>query len=261
MRVNGEAFFLMNGWMNFLSLLMAGCLARARFHLGRALLASAVGALYAMLAWGWLPALRRLPVLGAAALIMAAIAFRKRAAALCPLLLAAGLMLSGLGDFLLARGLPAAGVMLFCGGVTLALIRRLNGLFTPCGHDLTVKVVWRGCGARLPAWLDSGNLLQDPVTGLPVIVVPAEGLRVLLPPGVKPGDWTTLPPGFRLLRVRTAAGEQMLMCFHPDQVMIYTGGRAQEMDAVVALSDAGLPRALVPGTMLQTEEGFIHAGL
>ena len=40
MRVYGEAFFLMNGWMDYLCLMLTASLGRRRFRPGRALLAA-----------------------------------------------------------------------------------------------------------------------------------------------------------------------------------------------------------------------------
>lgn len=258
MRVDGEAFFLINGWMNFLSLLMAARLARARFRAGRALLSALAGALYAMAAWGIFPWLRKMPVLGATALIMARIAFQGRAARLSPLLLAAEMTLSGLSDFLLTRGVPATETLLLCGAAALLFIRLMGGASAP-GHRLKARLIYRGRDVLLPAIRDSGNLLRDAVTGLPVIVAPTEGVRPLLPPGADTEKMLSLPRGFRLLRVRTAAGEKLMPCFHPDQVILCFGSKEWEADAVVALSPGGLSRALVPETMLQTEGGSIHA--
>ena len=50
MRVNGEIFFLINGWMNYLSLLLAARLGRVRLR--RGLLSSVLGSGYTLAAWG-----------------------------------------------------------------------------------------------------------------------------------------------------------------------------------------------------------------
>ncbi|MBR1584408.1 MAG: sigma-E processing peptidase SpoIIGA [Clostridia bacterium] len=255
MRVNGEAFFLINFWMDFLSLLLTACLGKARFFPGRAAVASALGGAYALTAWGALPMLRRLPVLAAAALMMGGVTFGRRAALLCPLLLAAGMFLTGLCDVLLARHVPPGGAMLLCGGCVLVLTR-LPRHGTPHRRDLALRVIYRGQAVTLPALRDSGNLLTDWATGLPVIVAPARAVKPLLPEGVDPGDPATLAPGFRLMGLRTAAGEGTVMCFHPDRVVL--AGR--EADAILALSNRPLPRALVPDGFFSQEEGCTHAG-
>ena len=89
MRVNGEIFFLINGWMNYLSLLLAARLGRVRLR--RGLLSSVLGSGYALAAWGWLPTLRGVPQLMLAALGMAALSFGRHALIMGPLVLACSL--------------------------------------------------------------------------------------------------------------------------------------------------------------------------
>lgn len=259
MRVNGEAYFLINGWMDFLSLVLTARLASLRLRPGRAALAAAFGAGYALLAHGLWPALRSVPMLAAAALIMAGLAWGARGMKSCPLLLAALMLLSGLADFLWARGVPAAGVTALCGLCVLILIRIYEGMKAKSGEGLQLRISWRGRTVCLPALRDSGNLLRDPVTGLPVIVAPSSGLLPLLPEAGLPPGWAELPRGFRLIQARTAAGRGLLPCFHPDAVTLVFHGRVSDADAVIALSDRGVSRALVPDAFFCQEEVDLHA--
>ena len=83
-----------------LSLCLAACLSRGRLRMGRAILASALGAGYAALAWsgpGWA---RGIPALLGAALLMAGVAFGPRCLRVTPLVFAAGWLLGGCADFL-----------------------------------------------------------------------------------------------------------------------------------------------------------------
>ena len=100
----------------------------------------------------------------------------------------------------------------------------------------------------LPAMLDSGNLLRDPVTGRPVLVIPARAARVLFPDLGDPSRLTELPLGFRLLNVRTAAGSSLLPMFRPDECRIYLNGSACKADLLVAVAghEYGGVQALVP---------------
>jgi len=100
----------------------------------------------------------------------------------------------------------------------------------------------------LPAMLDTGNLLRDPVTGLPVLVIPVRAARTLYPDMGDPSRLTGLPLGFRLLNVRTAAGSSLLPVFRPDECRIYLNGSACRADLLVAVAGreyAGV-QALVP---------------
>ena len=90
MRVYGEAFFLMNGWMDYLCLMLTASLGRRRFRPGRALLAAGLGAGYALIAWMGGAWLRGVPALAAAALGMTSIAFGRGGLRLWPLTGAAG---------------------------------------------------------------------------------------------------------------------------------------------------------------------------
>ena len=113
---------------------------------------------------------------------------------------------------------------------------------------------------QVPALRDSGNLLRDGATGLPVIVAPEALLRPLLPAGVRSADLSTLPPGWHLTRARTAAGSACLMCFFPDNLTLSQGRRSHRVQAAVALSDFSSPRALLPEAIF-SQEGKDHASL
>ena len=90
MQVYGEAFFFINGWMDFLCILLAARLGRSRFHAGKALISAALGSVYGVLAW--MPGthlLRTVPALLTVCLLMCQVAFGKRCLRLFPLVLAA----------------------------------------------------------------------------------------------------------------------------------------------------------------------------
>ena len=247
MRFNGELFFFMNAWMNFCSLFMTARLTQIRFRPRRAAAAALLGAGYALAAFGLLPVLRRVPLLAASALLFSWAVYRVRAAALCPLLLSCGLFLTGLCNFLLTRGIPVPWILALCGAAALFLSRVPAHLRPAQSEGMLLRIIWHGRAAHLPVIRDSGNLLSDPVTGLPVIVAPTERLRAVFPEiPAAPDAVSGLPAGFRLLRVGTAAGSGLLPCFHPDAVEILAGGRAAPADAVIALADAEVSQALAP---------------
>ncbi len=104
-----------------------------------------------------------------------------------------------------------------------------------------------GLNILLPAMVDSGNLLRDPLTGLPVLVVSQTAVRSLFPEYLDLCDLQDLPMGFRLLSVRTASGRALWPLFRPEVCRIYVNGRAQEARALVAVSGEyqGI-QALVP---------------
>lgn len=100
----------------------------------------------------------------------------------------------------------------------------------------------------LPAMVDTGNLLRDPITGLPVLVVPFRAVRVLLPEIARWVQHQELPPRMRLISVRTAAGSSLLPVFRPDSCRLYLNGHSCDADVVVAVTgqEYGGIQALVP---------------
>ena len=260
MRVYGEAYFLINGWMNFVSLLLAAGLARFRFPAARAALAAALGAAYAILAWRGAPWLRGGAALLIGAALMAGIAFGPRGARLFPLVLAAGLFFSGMMEALCRRGAAAWISLLLAGAASAALGQAGRRMGLGANGQFWLIIRYRGREEKVPAFRDSGNLLSDAMTGLPVVVAPEKQLRALFPESVSAADLSSLPPGGRFIRVRTASGSRTLPCFRPERLTLLQGKRKWEIHAMVALSDFSEKRALLPEALFHREEEY-HASL
>ncbi|MBQ8201889.1 MAG: sigma-E processing peptidase SpoIIGA [Clostridia bacterium] len=100
----------------------------------------------------------------------------------------------------------------------------------------------------LTALIDSGNLLRDVITGLPVIVISrrAAARLVTLP---KSGE---LLPGMRFIPVRTISGTAMMTIFRPDSVCILKGRSPQPVRALIGLSPDAYDgfQALVPSCLI-----------
>lgn len=107
----------------------------------------------------------------------------------------------------------------------------------------------------LPALVDTGNHLKDPLTGTPVAVVEAAALRQLLPPDVcraVAAGWEALErlPGHWAARCRLvpyrAVGrpDGMLLALLPDQLTVTPpgGGGGQAVQGLVGLATAPLDR-------------------
>lgn len=111
-----------------------------------------------------------------------------------------------------------------------------------------VEISYGGQSVLLPAMLDSGNLVRDPLSRQPVVVVSERSVRPLFPDIESLCALEELPEGFRLLRVRTAAGSGLWPLFRPDACRVYINGRVWDANAVVAVagkSYSGI-QALVP---------------
>lgn len=254
MAVNGEAYYLLNFWIGLLSLLLGARLARVRFRLGRALLSSALGGVYAIIAWMGPEALR-----GSAAPLCAMIgctllALGRGGLRAVPAVLAVGLLYGGMARVWLENGLPS-GWFFPATGVWVPLLCGMPFRARQDGTETRLRLIYRGRTLTLPVLRDSGNALRDPLTGLPVIVLSVRAARPLLPCVPDVDDLSTLPPGFRFLRTATAAGKRTLMCFHPDRVTLRQGRRKWETDAVIALSGFSEARAVVPEILLRWEAG------
>ncbi len=99
-----------------------------------------------------------------------------------------------------------------------------------------VELKANGNAILLPAMLDSGNLLRDPVTGLGVVVIPLTAAQALFPQTPDLSSLQALPAGFRLLSVRTAAGSTLMPVFRPDECRVYVNGSACRTETLVAVA-------------------------
>lgn len=247
---SAEAYVVWNAVMCLCSLPLGGKLAGLPAP-GRKRLALAAGlggasALLPMLASGLSPlALLSLP--GAVGLCF----FRHGMAAClrCLLMtLCASFLSGGAMTALLSGGMRPLPAGIFT--VALCLSAYLLTTLLP-GTLCNVRQVELRVGDRaviLPAMLDSGNLLSDPITGLPVLVIPLKAGVSLFPDVRDFSCLSALPLGFRLLNVRTAAGSSLLPMFRPDECRIYLNGSACKADLLVAITgrEYGGVQALVP---------------
>ena len=263
MRVYGEAFFFINGWMNYLCLLLAARLGKSRFNAGKALISSGFGAVYAVLAWSaGKGMLLSVPTLLLVCLGMACIAFGRRGPRLSPLIAAAGWFLSGLSDFVLKRGVSSASVIWIDGGAAVGILLLTRRLSIPDGIHYSLRMEYKGQSAMLPALLDTGNFLIDSISGLPVIVLSQELAKPFLPSGTDLNDLSTLPQGWRLVRAKTAAGSGAFMCFLPDQIVVRQGKRSWKAEAMIAVSGFEERYALLPSSLFcDQREEIYHAVL
>ncbi len=201
-----------------------------------------VGALLALAAAGWLQPLRLAAGIGFAALapLLALPGLPKRmrirAMAGC-----AALTVSAVG---LLRGVMALPPLL---AVTLAcLFIRALPLAGPKGTSLpplsAVQIRQGAHRITLTALMDSGNLLRDSVTGLPVVVISARAAARL---GANARE---MQSGMRLMSVRTVTGQALMAVFRPDGVYIQQGRGWRSIDCVIGVSPDGQEgfQALVP---------------
>lgn len=136
----------------------------------------------------------------------------------------------------------------------------------------SVRILIEGQSVQLPALVDTGNHLRDPLTSMPVAVAEAAALRQVLPAEVSRAvamGWEgleRLPDAWaarcRLVPYRAVGRpEGMLLAFVPDDlsVMPPEGGRWQSVPGLVGLSASPLHpeavfRALLPMQVAPCEE-------
>lgn len=168
--------------------------------------------------------------------------FRPRMAALGCIL---PLMMTGLMRLLSA--LPGW-LALGAGCALVIILARSDGRAPPLPQIATVEVALGRRSATLSALVDTGNLLRDGLTGLPVIVISrrAAARLICLPPD------GTLLPGMRLLPVRTVSGVSVMTILRPDRLRIRVGGAWQAAEALIGLSPGGGEgfQALVPAGLM-----------
>lgn len=166
-------------------------------------------------------------------------------------LIAAGSFLSlgltGMMRFMQPLGIPPA-VMVLLG----CLLLRAVPVMAPKPGEIprlaTVDVRHGPHHLTLTALIDSGNLLRDNVTGLPVIVISRRAAQRLIQ---LPQEGKLTYP-FRLLSVRSVSGTAMMIIFHPDSVCVQTQEGWQRVETLLGVSPDGYDgfQALVPASLM-----------
>lgn len=242
-----ELFLLDNLLMNILILRLAAAARSVRIHFFRMLLASALGAFYAALAVSTAPFLLSWPMKLASGLLMAfalpvwnwrsycqgVIAVLIAAAAIGGIAAALSFSMGGgLQNGYVVAPVPLRIALLAAAAAagTPALIRRLMG--RRLSGTVRVRIREGNTSREYRGCIDSGNMLSDPVSGRPVIIV--------FDPGFNRSADIPIP-------CSTVGWDGIVKAFRPDSVEIYND-RWISADALVALTEKPLDsaQALVP---------------
>ncbi|MBO7341476.1 MAG: sigma-E processing peptidase SpoIIGA [Clostridia bacterium] len=278
-----DLLFAVNFCMDFQCLFLTARLLHRPFALGRSLLASALGALYACAALF-------LPVGGAlafaadlcAGLLMCALVFwaqeEKKWRFLIPFGLyfgvsaAVGGVMSAFSGLLSdLRYTPSK-----TGGSTLsfALFALLGGLATflwgrlcqrrAKGKCVRLHLSYEGRELSVEAFVDTANHLCDPVGGRPVVIIDRAVAGELLPEALLnaarkgAAGLSLLPPALarrvRMIPAATVTGRGLLLAIAPDRAFLDAGRGAHAVELLLApapLSDAAQGhKALLPPALL-----------
>lgn len=261
MQISGEAVLLQNIAIDFALLCAAGKLAQFKMRWPLMTLSAVLGGIYAVLSFyvsfGLIgkivfpivmalvagmgkPLLRILVLCGwfwACSIALAGILF-------------ALVMLAGIGE--MQDGIfimPEIPMWFFAisalfGGVWVRLGQgqRVTSVIEQFYGDLTIQI--QDNTFQLQALLDSGNMLTEPISGLPVIVVEEDALTGLDTICHETGRWRKVPYG-------TASGQGMMWVVMPDKLVLKWRGKQYKNHAYIGFSQQILSanqgcRAIVP---------------
>lgn len=279
-----DILFLVNLGMDALCLIVTGRLLHRRSSMLRLLLSAALGGVYGVVALFWevgsIPALL-LDV--AVCFLMCGLAFGKAKLPITGGVYALTSMVMGGIMTALYHWLNRAGASeLLPGGeeglssVAFVLLALLGGLFTALwgrifrraesrrASRVLLTVTVEGHTFTADGMIDSGNLMTDPLSGLPVVAVRETLLLPLLSPRLQvllgttplPADeLTELPEAGRLhlIPADTATGQGLLVAIRPESLIISDGGSApRSIRALITpVPLEGAPAdAMVPSSLL-----------
>ncbi len=275
--IYGDVLFLINFSMDFLTLFLVGKL----WHLPAKVLpitgAAALGAATAVASVIFAGSQTVTAVLQiAVSLLMCFIAFSVQSIRtfikifvsfyIIGLLFGGGItaIYSQLGKFFKAESFPGAivqnrrGIFFIAVIVLFLLLYGISRRFVRNVSSVPVNTVVNigGCQVRLKCISDSGNLLTEPISALPVIVCHESVLRQLHT--TKEGLAEKFPARFRVIPVETANGSSLMYGILADSAVFEQEGKEMIKKAVVGFSDsAGLLRikeqcaGVVPSVLLQ----------
>ena len=282
-----DLLFLINFSMDFLCFYLCSVILSRKLSAMRAVGASVVGGIYSDVAlFIEMPRIWALVTdIGVCALICLIAFYKKGKARDIPVLTIVYLAVSmALGGFMTAifNLLNKADIPLGQEGGgdgisvwSFALLAGISAVITLVGgrffkrksqqkvSQLSIKNLGRSISVR--GLTDSGNLLREPISSKPCIICDISALEKILPESVikaaRERDVSALWQiphsenlGIRVIPIKTAGGEGMLLAFRADELKINCGHGERDIDAFIALSDikdgADGCEALVPSELL-----------
>lgn len=280
--VYGDLLFFVNFCMDFQCLFLTAKLLRRPFPPLRAALASALGALYACVALfitvsGGVAFFSDLAV----CFLMCVAVFAARGthfrAIFVPFALyfgvsfAVGGVMSGMATLLSRLALPIETDAGSISSMGFFLLAAFGGLCTflwgrLCQRRAKVRralltLSLFGRELRVQGLVDTANLLIDPVSGRPVVILSAEAAQEWLPPALRdasPATVSALPPALacrvRLIPTKTVTGGGLLLAFLPEEAFVDSGkGNVPVQPAIALAAKESLPAdcaALLPSAIL-----------
>lgn len=258
-----DVLLVCNLYMNFLLLRLTARLTHTRLSCGRALLGAGLGSLFSLVillpAMPWWLSLLVKPGM-AVLLCLAAFGWKGKNRLFwhCLSFLGLSCVMAGVLTSLAGMGLlriyhanaswypdislaALVGFTIAAYGI-LSVVQRIRD--RTAEGTYTVHIRYGSKTAQLEGLADTGNALVDFYTGKPVIICGREKLSALLP--------EELPPkGFRPLPCSTVAGEGMVLCFTPDEVVIRSENGMKAVDVLIGMSEQAHPKAIFNPKLLR----------
>ncbi len=254
MRVSGYLFLLEQTLCAFcLMAALQQALSLSGGHLLRRLSVAASLSLLQLLSASWPLGLRALLLVGCAPMLLLGIwpnwPDRRIWGRCFPRCLLLVTLLWGTAALALALPLPGS-IQALAACAALMALSRLNRRSASLPGTATLIIRHGGSVLRLTALVDSGNLLCDPVSGDPVVVLPRQLFSQLQP---KEGEAS----GKRWLRVRTVSGSSLMTILRPDGISLLLDSRkashwevpVRALLGTVPDGDSG-GQALIPSSLL-----------
>ncbi len=284
--VYADLYFMINFSMDFLCFFLTAKILSVKFNVIRLSIAAALGGIYAVcalfLSVGRVWAL--VIDMSVCACLCIVAFFRKRESKLIftyiPLYIAVSMVLGGfmtaLFNLLDRLELPipdsdSDGMSIWLFAI-LAIIGGFSVLFggrffakKSSRKNAEVTLTYDGKSVCVRALCDSGNLLRDPVSQAPCIVVDRAFLRGVIPNEIlfasNKGDISVLGSmerersvRIRLIPANTATGEGILIAFRVDSVEVDSGKGKRRVEALIVASNIGNTadgsHALIPPELL-----------
>lgn len=157
--------------------------------------------------------------------------------------------------------LMLVGIILAC-YIVIRIICRVSGRSVPSQEICWLTIEHNGASVKLIAKTDTGNMLKEPFSNIPVIVAEREKLETLLPKEISDYLLKTASvdntsyeymSSIRLVPYNSVGGEGLLPAFKPDSIIILLNGRSTKADAYIAVTNRKLSEtfsAIVPSEII-----------
>lgn len=273
-----DLLFLINFSMDFLCFYITAKILSVKLTVGRAVIACAIGGIYSDIAlFLSVGRISGLVIDLSVCALMCAVAFYKRKEGKRIFLhilvyfavsMALGGFMTAIFNLLNQVDMPSGdsggdGISI----LTFAILAGVSALITLVGgrlfkskslqKDAEIEIVINGKSKKIKGFFDSGNLLREPISAKPCIICDREALRDIVPFSIyiaSKNEMRTIDGalyvGIRLVPIKTAKGDGMLVAIPADDIKIYEDDKVHSVDAYIALSELGEfaygARALIP---------------